>query len=215
MNQVVKDKMAREIMVVPVSALFSWFSRESRFYGSSEYDFKEVIINNYEYMLRWEAEENESFKQPLPYGAIVNDNNDIFVYKRWGTGSNAWESRLHEKISFWVWWHIELEDENSVEILEDALVREVEEEIDINNEQVKSVSLVWYINDDSNDVGKVHFGVFYVVKVHTSNFDLLDGELDNGEFVSIQQLENMIASDQYDLETWSEIAFPALKNMLK
>jgi isopentenyldiphosphate isomerase len=54
-----------------------------------------------------------------------------------------------------------------------------------------------------------------VVKVHTSNFDLLDGELDNGEFVSIQQLENMIASDQYDLETWSEIAFPALKNMLK
>jgi predicted NUDIX family phosphoesterase len=215
MNQVVRDKMKRKIMVVNVGVLFWDFLRESRFYDSGEHDFRSIVLDHYEYMIRWEAEVDYMYKQPLPYAAIIDEENRVFVYKRWWSKSNAWESRLHEKISFWIWGHVELEDENNKDLLRDSLIREVEEEINITAEQVGSVNLVWYINDDSNDVWKVHFWVFYIVRVKTSSFDLLDWELDNWKFLTIDVLEQMIHSWEYDLETWSEIAFPHLKIFLK
>lgn len=201
-------------MVVKNDTLFAHSPRESRFYYEDEFHFKKVILDNYEYMVRADAEVNYNYKQPLPYAAVIDENNRIFVYKRWGSSSNAWESRLHEKISLGVWWHIESDDEHHKDILKDSLVREVEEELNIKSDQIKDVYVHWYINDESSDVSKVHFGVFYIVRVLTSNVELLDGELDNGEFVSIETLETMVASDEYDLETWSEIAFPALKEYL-
>ena len=214
MNQVVKNKIEREIMVVSADTLFWDFPRESRFYDAHEHDFKGIVLDKYEYMIRGDAEKDYWYKQPLPYAAVIDENNRIFVYKRWWSGSNAGESRLHEKISFWIWGHIEREDEDNKDLLKDSLIREVEEEVNITDEQVKSVYLLWYINDDSNDVWKVHLGIFYVVRVMTSNFDLLDGELDNGEFVSVEKLEEMVHSGEYDLESWSQIAFPTLKEYL-
>jgi len=214
MNQVVKNKMERKIMVVNADTLFADFPRESRFYTAWEHDFQGIVKNSYEYMIRWDAEKDYWYKQPLPYAAVIDENNRIFVYKRWWSGSNAWESRLHEKISFWIWGHIELEDESNKDLLKDSLIREVEEEVNITDEQIKGTHLLWYINDDSNDVWKVHFGIFYVVRVMTSNVDLLDGELDNGEFLSVEKLEEVVHSWEYDLETLSQIAFPALKEYL-
>jgi predicted NUDIX family phosphoesterase len=214
MNEVVKNKMERKIMVVNADTLFANFPRESRFYDAWEHDFQGIILNQYEYMVRKYAEEDYWYKQPLPYAAVIDENNRIFVYKRGWSGSNAWESRLHEKISFWIWGHIELEDEANKDLLKDSLIREVEEEVNITDEQIKDVHLLWYINDDTNDVWKVHFWIFYVVRVMTSNVDLLDGELDNGEFLSVEKLEEITHSWEYDLETWSQIAFPTLKNYL-
>jgi len=52
MNQIVKDKMAREIMVVRNSILFKDYLRETRFYPNSEFDFQDIILNNYEYIVR-------------------------------------------------------------------------------------------------------------------------------------------------------------------
>jgi hypothetical protein len=52
MNQVVKDKMKREIMVVSNKAIFGKKEKESRFYGNSEVNFEKNILENYEYMVR-------------------------------------------------------------------------------------------------------------------------------------------------------------------
>jgi len=52
MNQIVKDKMAREIMVVRNDKIFSDIVRESKFYNNDESNFEKKILDNYEYMVR-------------------------------------------------------------------------------------------------------------------------------------------------------------------
>lgn len=215
MNQVVKDKMAREIMVVNNKFLFSDIEKESKFYSTLEVNFEEKILRNYEYMIRWEAEVNFEYKQPIWYWVVINEDKKIFVYKRWWADSNAWDSRLHNKIAFWVWWHIEKEDEDLENPISDSLIREIEEEINIKHENIKSSKVIWYINNESDEVSQVHIWIAYLVEVKNDNFDLLDWELDNWEFISIEDLENMVNSDKYDTEAWSKILFEPLKKLLK
>jgi len=202
-------------MVISNKALFEWKSQESRFYNKKDIDFETRILQNYTYMQRWIAETNFDFKQPIWYGVVLNQKNEIFVYKRWWTSSNAGEKRLHDKIAFWVWWHIEKEDENLENPLTDSLVREIEEELNITKQNINSVENIWYINDETNEVWKVHFWVVYVLKITNDNFALLDWELDNGEFIDILKLENMIYSWDYDVENWSKILFEPIKKYLK
>jgi predicted NUDIX family phosphoesterase len=82
MNQIVQDKMLRDIMVVPNEKLFANFERKTRFYSHLEHDFEDAILEHYEFMQRGIAEENTAYKQPIPYGVVVNEDNKVFVYKR-------------------------------------------------------------------------------------------------------------------------------------
>lgn len=214
MNQIVKDKMQREIMVVANKFLFNDIERESRFYSNTEVNFEYKILKNYEYMVRGEAEVNFDYKQPIWYAVVMNENDEIFVYKRWWANSNAWDSRLHNKIAFGVWWHIEREDENLKNPLNDSMLREIEEELNIPEKNIKSIETIGYINNESDEVSQVHIWVAYLVKVKNANFELLDWELDNGEFVSIHALEKMVYSNDYDTEAWSRILFEPIKGIL-
>ena len=215
MNEIVQDKMLREIMVVANDKLFWNTTRETKYYENSEYNFEEIILENYEYMVRGQAEENVAYKQPIPYGVVINQDNKIFVYKRWGAWSNAWEARLHSQIAFWVGGHIEREDEDSDNLLKDALLREIEEEINIPASDIGSIEAIWYINDDTAPIHEVHFWVAYLIKVNNDNVALLDGELENGEFISVEDLEEMIQDENYKVENWSKTLFEPLKNILQ
>ena len=214
MNQVVQDKMQREIMVVANEKLFWNCQRENRFYHNDYINFEANILHHYEFMKRWEAEKNFDYKQAIPYGILVNDENKVFVYKRWGRWSNAWEARLHQKISLWLGWHIEKEDETSSNIVLDSLLREIEEEVHIEKKYITSHEAIGYINDDSNEVWKVHLWVCYIVKTSAIEYELLDWELDNGEFMTLENIEKMSQDEAYDLETWSQIVLPFLKDYL-
>jgi len=215
MNQIVKDKMKRRIMVIKNNILFKDIKRKNWFYENNlNTNFEDIIKNNFEFMKRKEAEENFDYKQPIPYAVVVDENNYIFVYKRWGSDSNVGEQRLHNKISIGVWWHVELEEKNSKSPIYDTLLREVEEELNIKKNNIKDILTVGYINDDTNPVGKVHFWIAYIVKINNSNIDLLDWEIENGEFYSLDQVEKMINSWDYEVEEWSKIIFPQIKKML-
>lgn len=214
MNQVVKDKMKREIMVVANKHIFWKNEKESKFYDNSEIDFEKKILKHYEYMVRGEAEVNFDYKQPIWYWIVINQDNKIFVYKRWGADSNAWDHRLHSKIAIWVGGHIEKEDEDLENPLSDSLIREIEEELNIKPEDIISSEAIWYINNESDEVSKVHIWIAYIVKVSNSNFELLDWELDNWEFVTLSTLEGMFNSGNYDVEPWSQIVFDSVKNYL-
>jgi predicted NUDIX family phosphoesterase len=165
-------------------------------------------------MVRADAEVNFDYKQPIWYWVVINEDNKVFVYKRWGSSSNAWEWRLHNKIAIWVWGHIEKEDEDLENPISDSLIREIEEELNIKPEDIKSSTAIWYINNETDEVSKVHIWVAYLVKIHNTNFELLDWELDNWEFVSISTLEAMFNSGNYDVEAWSQILFEPLKKYL-
>ena len=213
MNQIVKDKMKREILVVANKELFNDIERITTVY-SGENDFESIILQHYEYMVRGDAEVNFEYKQPIPYAIVLNENNEIFVYKRGGAGSNAGESRLHEKIAIGVGGHIEREDEDSENILKDSLVREIEEELNIAPENIIEAFPIWYINSEEDEVSKVHLWIAYIAKVKNSQFELLDGELDNGEFVNYETLMDMCQSGDYDVEAWTQLIAPEIKNYI-
>ncbi|NUJ97953.1 NUDIX domain-containing protein [Candidatus Gracilibacteria bacterium] len=214
MNKVVQEKMKRLIMVIKNDILFSESERKDGFYDNGD-SLEQAILNNYEYMMRGEAEVNYNYKQPIPYGIVISQDKKIFVYKRGASGSNAGESRLHSKISFGVGGHIEEKDQENENILLDTLKREIEEEIKIISEDIINISLLGYINDDTNDVGKVHFGISYIIEVKNTNTSLEDGELANGEFLDINEIEEMMQSEDYDVETRSKIIYEPLKNFLE
>ncbi len=213
MNTIVKDKMQREILVVATQKLFENIKRETKIYGTDS-DFESVILESYEYMLRGEAEVNFDYKQPIPYAIVLNEKNEIFIYKRGWAGSNAGESRLHEKIAIGVGWHIEREDEDSKNILKDSLIREIEEELNVSPDMISQAFPIGYINQDTDEVCKVHLGIWYIVKLKTSQFELLDGELAHGEFKNFNALMEMIESWDYDVEPWTQMLAPEIEKYI-
>lgn len=213
MNKIVTDKMQREILVVATAKLFENIERETKVY-TNESDFESIILESYEYMVRGEAEVNFDYKQPIPYAIVLNEKDEIFVYKRGWAWSNAWESRLHEKIAIGVGGHIEREDEDSENILKDSLIREVEEELNVSPDMIADAFPIWYINQDTDEVCKVHLWIGYVVKLKSSDFDLLDGELAHGEFKNFEDLTAMIASWEYDVEPWTQMLAPEIQKYI-
>lgn len=214
MNQVVKDKMQRQIMVIKNDILFSNNPRREWLLSANE-DYEKLILENFEYMVRWEAEVNFDYKQPIPYGVLVTSDKQVFVYKRWWSSSNAWESRLHSKISLWVWGHIEVEDKVGKNLLKETLIREVEEEVWIKDEDIQDLKVLGYINYDSDEVSKVHFWVCYAILTNKTETALTDGELEKWEFLSIEEISQMMENPDYDVEPWSKIIFDDIKKFVE
>ena len=115
-------------------------------------------------MQRKLAETDPAFKQLIPY-VIVTYNNTIFSYRRRKLLS---EQRLLSNYSIGVGGHISTDDLTFFsQTYEDGLLRELNEEIGIKDNF--SERIVALLNDDSNDVGKVHFGIVHVLQVDSDN----------------------------------------------
>ena len=214
MNQIIQDKMKIEVMVIKNTTLFANTQRESKVYTSDEADFEKQILENYEFMVRGEAEENRDYKQPIPYSIVLNEKGEIFVYIRGGDNSAAGDKRLHDKLSIGVGWHLEREEEWLKNPITDWLVRELEEEISLKQENITDIFPIGYINDDRNDVGEVHIWVSYLVKTKKFSPVMEDGELAEGEFMSYDILTGLAKSGKYNVETWTELLLPVLKDYI-
>jgi len=203
-----------QIMVVKNSNLFENYKRETRFYSWNEFDIEEIVLENFEYMRRWDAEVNFDYKQPITYSVIVNKNDEIFVYKRWWKLSTNWEDKLCDKIAIWIWWHIDKEEyiENPIK---EWLLREVEEEIWLKWKDINLVEAIWFINNEENELNQVHIWAAYIIKINDeNNIELLDWELEKWNFVTVLKYEEMINSWKYDIEPWSKILLEPIKKYL-
>lgn len=207
--------MAREIMVVKNDYLFEKYEKETRFYPASAFNFEEIILDKYEYMVRGIAEENFAYKQPITYAFVIDPENKVFIYTRGWAGSNAGDARLHSKIAMWVGGHLEREDEYLENPIRESLIREIEEELNLTHEDILNIEQIGYINNEMDIVSQVHIWFCYVVKVKHTDIQLLDGELDNGEFLPIDEIESMITSWNYEVEGWSKILLEPLKEILQ
>jgi predicted NUDIX family phosphoesterase len=117
---------------------------------------------NVTYLNRRDAEQNKRYKQLIPYVIIVKKDR-VLRYQR---GLKGGENRLHGLRSIGIGGHISEEDNGlfsqSTLGYYEGMRREVKEEVNIDVGDETAVAL---INDDSTDVGSVHFGVVHVVKV--------------------------------------------------
>jgi predicted NUDIX family phosphoesterase len=203
-------KMDEIIIVVPRTKLFQ--DESLAFQGVEQTQLRVMLLgkniaDNYTTMRRGDAEENTSFKQPIPY-CVIRRGNEVFVYKRLSGGG---ETRLHDKLSIGAGGHMNtVEDAQSFdEVLNVNLSRELEEELAITTKD-KKFSYVGFINDDINEVGKVHIGLLVILDIDADGeVEVREKEQLEGEWVTVKEL---LLPDVYErLESWSQIAADVLK----
>lgn len=125
-------------------------------------DFLENVLNPNVafYMNRAEAEVNPAFKQIIPYTTIWR-NEKVFVYER---GTKGGEARLYNRWSLGIGGHVNpVDGKGDLDTYEKAFWREIKEETGLarsKNFDLRN-SIRGLIYDDSNDVGKVHFGIIH------------------------------------------------------
>lgn len=157
---------------------------------------------------RW-AEGDSSLKQIIPYTMVVHGE-EAYLLRRLDTGG---EARLHGKRSIGVGGHINPVDQvEQDEVLEAGCRRELDEEIAI--EAPFTLETVGVINDESQDVGSVHFGLVNVARVETPDVAIRETDMLTGEFVSFDTLRKLAVDERDTFETWSALIVDRLDEAL-
>jgi predicted NUDIX family phosphoesterase len=169
-------------------------------------DLFDILENkdNVKFVPRTLAENDASYKQVIPYMAVVCKD-EVLIYERDITGS---ENRLHGQLSIGIGGHVNTEDDPDNALLAFLLgaVRETKEEIKIDAtiDEIKS-SIYGLVNDESTMVSSVHLGVCCVLVIQDESKEEVlmscEGSIKNPRFIPIIELENPEVMAR--LETWS------------
>lgn len=154
--------------------------------------------NNF-FLDRGPAEEDPTHKQLIPY-CLFHYQGKLLNYAR---GKSGGEARLHAKRSLGIGGHInpvDTRDDNlGLETYMAGVVREIEEELNINGTYTQKIVAI--LNDDSNDVGKVHLGVVHLVELDTDQVTANEDAIADLKFSTIAELQGEMNDS---LETWSQ-----------
>jgi predicted NUDIX family phosphoesterase len=159
------------------------------------------------YLNRSEAENDKRYKQIIPYVLIVCQGK-VLRYRR---GKGGQESRLHGLYSVGVGGHIAEEDNGLFSSglgYHDGMRRELIEEVAI--EEVNDVAVA-VINDDSTDVGLVHFGIVHVVHVADEAVAGRRSGIVAPEFIPMDEA----AKNASAYESWSRFCLEHLDALLR
>ncbi|MCH7568785.1 MAG: NUDIX domain-containing protein [Nanoarchaeota archaeon] len=202
--------MVKEALVVQRKKLFgdNYFKG---FLPIEQRDLIKIILTNHTYHPRGdELENNPDLQQIIPYVWIINPKTkQVFAYKR-AEDKNYTEKRLRNKWSCGIGGHIDRED--SHDPIMKAMMRELKEEVKII--EYPKPKIVGYINDDENDVGKVHFGVVAIAET-THPVEKGDEEMAECRMCSINEIESLFADQNNDVEEWTRLSWPFVKNYLE
>ncbi len=151
---------------------------------------------------RRHAEQDSSLKQIIPYTIVLHDD-DVLLLRRSKQGGDA---RLHDKLSIGVGGHvnpIDAERRGNDGVFFACAHREIEEELIIAvNPRFDAIGV---INDDSNPVGSVHFGVVCQLRLETPDVAVRETELLSAEFVPRAELRRLAEDPSTNLESWSRL----------
>ena len=168
---------------------------------------------NNSFLPRSKAETDPNFKQIIPY-VIITDGKSVLHYVR---GKKAGEQRLVAKGSIGIGGHINREEDHSLSLFaftfnmqafQEAVKREVCEELTIQGEfNARPVGL---INDDSTEVGRVHFGVVHILFCTPEQVKKNEQVITQVEFISIEELK----AKRGQMESWSQLCLDNLDALL-
>lgn len=212
--------MGKEALVIRREILFKDGEFEG-FMPTKERDFISIILNkeNHFYHLRGnELENNSALKQIIPYVWIVApERKEIFLYKRILTNKPAKEYkevRYLNSYSGGVGGHIDKETEEGVDNpIMKAMMRELMEEVYMNN--YSEPKLIGFINDDSNSLGSVHFGIAAIAEINGEVKAKKSEGLSGGRFYSIKEVDKIFNDSNNEIETWTRISWPFIKDYLQ
>lgn len=208
-NQVNQNSQAQvapqpqeQILVIRRDLLFP----DGAWHGLKAVDFTSylnLIQNHKEFNSRAAMETDPTYKQIIPY-LIFEHNNHYFLMQR---AKKASETRLQSKFTLGIGGHIRKEDMQSNSLF-DWATREFHEEVHYTGNL--TIEPLGILNDDSNEVGKVHSGFVFLLHGSSGNITV-KSELASGKLYSLAECQGF-----YDrMENWSQmvmdIALPALR----
>lgn len=154
------------------------------------------------------AETDPSMKQIIPYVLLVHGDR-VLHYVR---GKKAGEQRLVAKGSIGIGGHMNDHDEGLFAVDHDAYLagvqREITEELQLNSKYTNHI--VALLNDDSNEVGKVHLGVVHVFRLESDDVQKGEAMITELQFLDREQL----SARRDAMESWSQICFDGLEEIL-
>jgi predicted NUDIX family phosphoesterase len=158
------------------------------------------------YLNRSDAEQDKRFKQLIPYVLLVC-RDKILRYRR---GKGGQETRLHGLYSVGVGGHISEEDHGLFSHdrgYQEGMRRELMEEVAVDAGNQPAVAA---INDDSTEVGQVHFGIVHIVRV--SEESVAGGRIGivSPEFIPMA----VAVKDASAYESWSRFCLERLYGLL-
>ncbi|MCP4605472.1 MAG: hypothetical protein GY847_33960 [Proteobacteria bacterium] len=165
---------------------------------------------NNRFHLRYLAEQDESLQQIIPY-VLFCHKDEVFSYVR---GKKAGEARLVGDRSVGIGGHINPGDEmlfNGVAVATDrqtyieAVYREIEEEVIVEESFTPEIRAL--IKDDSNPVGRVHFGVVHVCRLDGKGVRKREQQITQSGFIP---LADLAGPRREELETWSQLSVDLL-----
>lgn len=185
----------RDILFNKDNNAFNGFLHKNNFKGKEIFN----ALSKYEVKRRGDMEDDPSFKQLISYCLLENEKGEILVYERLSGGG---EERLHGQSSIGVGGHMnDVTGADSInEVLRVNAQRELEEEVGLSNNKSQNMEYLGFINDDDNDVGKVHMGVVFKITVQSN-----DVEAKETDTLKIKWIEQGDIHSYEDFETWSAL----------
>ncbi len=203
-----------EIIVIDRDDLFKGDDFQG-FRNLNEINYESRILNNKKVMKRQDAENDEKFKQPIGYTVLYNPKNkSIFAYNRAKDPGNYRERRLGGKWSIGVGGHIIPKDTEFSNFIKESVYRKVlDDEVESIEDQkstgkIKEINLLGYINDDSDNVGKFHFGILCLVYINGHPV-AKSKAIPYGDLYGLDKIERICSTNNVD--SWSKIALAHLK----
>jgi predicted NUDIX family phosphoesterase len=158
------------------------------------------------YLNRSEAEQDRRYKQLIPYVLMIC-NDRILRYRR---GRGGQETRLHGLYSVGIGGHISEEDHglfSNDQGYREGMRRELMEEVAVDEVNESAVAV---INDDSTEVGFVHFGVVHMMRLATETIVGRRSGIVAPEFIPFQEAVGNVSG----YESWSRFCLENLDLLL-
>ena len=162
--------------------------------------------SNLVYLNRSDAEQDRRYKQLIPY-VLILCKGKILRYRR---GKGGQETRLHGLYSVGIGGHISEEDHGlfaNDRGYQTGMRRELMEEVAVNEVNDAAVAV---INDDSTEVGYVHFGVVHVMHVADEKIVGRRSGIVSPEFIPSEEA----VKDASSYESWSRFCLENLDSLL-
>jgi predicted NUDIX family phosphoesterase len=192
---------AEEVLVVPRAEIFP----DGAWHGFIHDDpdrYLSIIAERRQFRPRGEVEENADYQQIIPY--LVFRHGDRYLLTRRLKQSS--EKRLRHLYSLGVGGHINRVDvaAGAADAVEEGLRREFEEEVVYTGRW--SHRLIGLINDDSNDVSRVHLALVFEVTGDRPEISIRETGKLEGELLPLEEMKIYYL----DMESWSQLIYDHL-----